>query len=256
MVGEPAWQQAEHDQCRQQHLGPQRVQAQPGDPLVADGFGAAGLIVEVVTSGGVTADALGRQQATVGQEADLPECGKVVEPFADPEVASVVDRGLGPKGAVELVVLLDLGVLVVDVQRWLHAVVEHPGPKPPRGGLDDAAAEEERDAVGPSGVQVVAAHLLEEDPAGKGAVQDLGAGELGLQDGDVVAVAGGAVSGAERVRQRLEPRAAERVDALVVRGRRRSAGAGWGRRRTGSRCRAPGRRCRWRVPAAGRSGGR
>jgi len=75
---------------------------------------------------------LGRQQATVGQEADLPECGKVVEAFADPEVARVVDRGLGPKGAVELVVLLDLGVLVVDVQRRLHAVVDHPGPKPPR----------------------------------------------------------------------------------------------------------------------------
>ena len=39
VVGEPAWQQAEHDQCRQQHLRPERIQAQPGDPLVADGLG-------------------------------------------------------------------------------------------------------------------------------------------------------------------------------------------------------------------------
>jgi hypothetical protein len=46
-------------------------------------------------------------------KADLPECGKVVQPFADVEVAGVVDRGLRPQGAALFVVLLDPRGLVV-----------------------------------------------------------------------------------------------------------------------------------------------
>ncbi len=56
------------------------------------------------------------EETPVGGEADLPECGKIVEPSADTEVTGVVDGGLGPEGLALLVILLDPGVLVVDVE--------------------------------------------------------------------------------------------------------------------------------------------
>jgi hypothetical protein len=44
-------------------------------------------------------------------------------------------------------------------------------------------------------------HLFEEDPPAGGGVKHLGQRELGLQDGDLVAVTGGVVLTGERVRQ-------------------------------------------------------
>jgi len=38
---------------------------------------------------------LDAQQAPVGVGADLPQRGQIGQPFADPEVGGVVDRGLG-----------------------------------------------------------------------------------------------------------------------------------------------------------------
>jgi hypothetical protein len=58
--------------------------------------------------------------------------------------------------------------------------------------------------VGTTDVQVLADDLLKEGPAGDRTIQDQGARELGLEDGDVVAVARGAVVG-EGVRQDREP---------------------------------------------------
>jgi hypothetical protein len=46
-----------------------------------------------------------------------------------------------------------------------------------------------------------------------GAVEDLGERELGLQDGDVVAVAGRAVGGGEGVREAAQPLAGQGVEA-------------------------------------------
>ena len=74
---------------------------------VGEGLGAADRVV---------AEALDAEQAPVGGEADLPQGGQVGQPFGQPEVAGVVDRGLGAQRPPFLVVLLDLGVLVVDVQ--------------------------------------------------------------------------------------------------------------------------------------------
>ena len=115
-----------------------------------------------------------------------------------------------------LVVLLDAGRLVVDVQRRDDAVGEDPGAEPARGrrrlAADDAPVEDQRDPVGAADVEVLADDLLEEHPPGQGPVQHLGEGELGLQDRDVVAVAGPAVRGGERVRQPGQPLAHEPVD--------------------------------------------
>jgi hypothetical protein len=44
----------------------------------------------------VVTDCLDAQQAPVGGEADLPQRGQIVQPFADRKVGGVVDGGLGP----------------------------------------------------------------------------------------------------------------------------------------------------------------
>jgi hypothetical protein len=75
---------------------------------------------------------------------------------------------------------------------------EDPGAEPPGSGAaalaDDPAAEDRADLVGAADVQVVGDDLAGEDPPGHRAVQDLAEAELGLQDGDVVAVPGGLVT--------------------------------------------------------------
>ena len=70
------------------------------------------------------ADALDAEQAPVGGKADLPQSGQVevCQPFGHPEVAGVVYRGLGPQRPAFLVILLDFGVFVVDVQGRDHTV--------------------------------------------------------------------------------------------------------------------------------------
>jgi len=79
----------------------------------------------------------------------------------------------------------------------------------PGGGAwplaDQSAVEDQADLVGAAQVEVVPDHVLEEQPAGHGSVEHLGQGELGLQDRELVAVAGGPVGRAERVRQDRQP---------------------------------------------------
>ena len=113
-------------------------------------------------------------------------------------------------------VLLDLRMLVVDVQAGDHPAGDDAGAEPARGGAgalaDDPAGEDQGGLVGAADVEVVADDLLEEDPPGSRGVQDLGEGELGLQDRQLVGVAGGDVGGGERVRQDAQPLAQQGLD--------------------------------------------
>jgi len=43
------------------------------------------------------ADLFNAQQASVGLEADLPQCGQIGQSFPDPEISGVVDRRLRPQ---------------------------------------------------------------------------------------------------------------------------------------------------------------
>ena len=117
----------------------------------------------------VVAEPLSGEEAPVGLEADLPQLGQVPQPFADREIPGVVDRGFGSDRSLELVVLLDLGVLVVDVDRRGDIGGEHAGAPPRRGGAPaaqaDPAVEDQAGLVGPAQVEVVADQLLEEHPA-------------------------------------------------------------------------------------------
>ena len=78
------------------------------------------------------ADLLDVEETPGGGEAGCPQRGQVVQPFADAEVAGVVDRGLRSERLPFLVVLLDLRVLVIDVQGRDHALGEDPGAEPAR----------------------------------------------------------------------------------------------------------------------------
>src|SRR6185295_13718694 len=87
-----------------------------------------------------------------------------------------------------------------------------PGAPAPRGAAGDLAIEDQADLAGPSDVEVLADHLLEEDASGERLVEDLGQGELGLQDGELVAIAGGAVAGWKRMGQAAQPLAQQVLD--------------------------------------------
>lgn len=90
--------------------------AEGGGSLAVDDGGGGDVVEDGVADGRVVADSLDVEETSVGAVADLPECGQVVEPFPDAEVAGVVDGRLGPKSDSFLVVLLHAGRLVFDVQ--------------------------------------------------------------------------------------------------------------------------------------------
>jgi hypothetical protein len=131
----------------------------------------------------------------------------------------VVDGCLGAQCLPFLVVLLDRGVLVVHVQARRDVLGDDPGAEYPGGRALaaplDLPGEDEADPVRAAQVQVVADDLLEEDPPAHRGVEHLGEGELRLQDGQLIAVSGGAVGRGERVRQPGQPLAQQRVDLVV-----------------------------------------
>ena len=110
----------------------------------------------------VVAEALDAQEASVGLEADRFDLLEVAPQLADSEVAGVVDGGLGAQGAPELEVLLDAGLLVVEMQRGLHAGREHARAEARGRALGEAPPEQQLHEPGPPAVEVLADDLLEE----------------------------------------------------------------------------------------------
>src|SRR5271169_901061 len=70
----------------------------------------------------VVTEALDFEQSAVRAEADFPQFRQVVQSFADAEVVGVVDGGFGAQSALLLVILLDPGVLVIDVEGGCDAL--------------------------------------------------------------------------------------------------------------------------------------
>ena len=94
-----------------------------------DGRGQVGERVRAADR--VRGDGLDAEQAPVGGEADLPQCGQVGQPFGQPEVLGVVNGGFRPDRLAQLQVLLDFRVLVVDVQGRGDSVGDDPGAELP-----------------------------------------------------------------------------------------------------------------------------
>lgn len=85
-------------------------------------------------------------------------------------------------------VLFDAAFLVVHVQGRDYAAGEHPGAETARGASSNGATEKELDLIGTADVEVFPDDLIEEDATMDGLVEDQGEGELGLEDGKVVAL--------------------------------------------------------------------
>ena len=138
------------------------------------------------------AEFLDLQHAPVGGEADLAQPGQVVQPTPDAEVVGVVDGGFGPQRPALFVILLEVGVFVVDVQGRRDALGDDARPASAvGGGLSlHLARKDQLHLFGTAQIDVLADDLLEEAAAMDTAVPDLGEGELGLENGKIVAVAG------------------------------------------------------------------
>ena len=122
-VGKTPRQQTKHQQRAEQRLHGHVGETQGTGPLPIDLDRFIDPTERVFADRAIVAESLDVQETSVGLKADLPQGGQIMQPFADAEVAGVVDGGLGAQGAAFLVILLDPRVLVVDVQRRRHASV-------------------------------------------------------------------------------------------------------------------------------------
>src|ERR1700686_2760393 len=92
------------------------------------------------------------------------------------------------------------------------AVGDDAGAESAGGAPAHLAIEYQADLAGTADVEVLADHLLEEDASGHRLVEHLGERELGLQDRELVAIAGGAIACRKRMRQAPEPLAQQAID--------------------------------------------
>src|SRR5262249_20528914 len=98
-VGKTSGQQTKHQKRAEQSLHQHVGEAQGAGALSLDLDRLMDRAECVFADGTVLADPLDVEETSVGVEADPPQGGQVGQPFADTEVARVVDRGLGPQGA-------------------------------------------------------------------------------------------------------------------------------------------------------------
>src|SRR5580658_9806521 len=102
---------------------------------------------------------------------------------------------------------LDPGVLVIDVQGWGYVLRDDAGAERSWRPAADLAIEDQAHFLGATEIEVLADHLFEEQAAMHGPIEHLGQRELGLQDRDIVAIAGGPISTGERWSARSGSRA-------------------------------------------------
>ena len=189
-VGKGALDEEEQEEDVEEALHARIGKAQRGGTLVVDDDGSLHILEGCFADEAVVTDALDVEQTSVGGKADVAQFGKIVDASADGEVASVVDGCLGSKSLSFLVVLLDAVLLVVDVQRGHDALCDDAGAELAGGAAGDLALEDQADLGGTADIEVLADDLLEEDTPGHRLIEHLGERELGLQDGELVAISG------------------------------------------------------------------
>src|SRR5215469_2128171 len=202
----------EQDESLEERLNAWVGKTQAGGALTAGCDRSVDGLKGIFAEDAVVAQPLDLDEPPIGCKADRAQLRKIVQAFADPEVVSVVDGRLGPQGAVFLVVLLDARVLVIDIQGWGDILCDHPGSEAGFRIAPDRAIEDEFDLFGAAEIEVLADHLLEEQTTVQRSVEDLGGGELRLQNRDIIAVAGLAVRAREGMWQEPQPFAQQCID--------------------------------------------
>ena len=110
-IVEPTQLETEYDQHGEQCLHPFVAETQGGSSLTFHLGGMNHPIERVFADRAIVRYLLDVEKTPVGLKADLPQCGQVLQQFADAEVACIVDGGFGAQSAPFLVILLDPRVL-------------------------------------------------------------------------------------------------------------------------------------------------
>jgi hypothetical protein len=131
--------------------------------------------------------------------------GQVAQVLADVEVIGIVDNGFRPQGPAFLVVLLDAGSFVVDVQRGDHSIGDDPGTKRAGRGLRDPTIEDELNLFGTADVQVFSDNVFKEDTAAYRLIQNLGEGKFELENGELITISRLTVLGGEGMGPSFQP---------------------------------------------------
>ena len=225
------------------------AEAEPGGPSLRWSGGAHEGLERGRRGHAALGLALQGEEPRVDGPPDLDERGQVLQAPADAEVVGVVDGRLGAQRPIELPVLLDLRAAVLDLERWLGSGTEDASPEGRSPVAQDAVLEEELQPLRPAQVELIGDDRLEEGPAMGWTVEDLGAADLELEDGELVAVARLDVGLAEGRRQASQPPPDEALDGCggepvadllrgpVDRRPRRSRCRGTGSRYGDPRCR-------------------
>ena len=152
------------------------------------------------------------QKTSVGCEGQFPQAREIVKRLTDAKIAGVVDDQFRPQRACFFEVLLEERTFVVEPQAGNHLMRDEPGAEAGLGVVRNAAVKDQLHVFGASEINVVAQHLLEEQPARERTIKDLRAGELGLLNKQLIAEAGRTVFGRKRMRQPLGPLLPEGLD--------------------------------------------
>jgi hypothetical protein len=112
------------------------------------------------------------------------------------------------------VILLEVRVLIVDVQGESNALGNNARPASAVGGSLSLhlAVKDQLHLFGTAQIDILADDFLEEAAPVNAPFPDLSQRELGLQDGQIVAISGAAILGRERVREDAQLFAEEGVD--------------------------------------------
>ncbi len=125
---------------------------------------------------------------------------------------SIIDGSLGAQGTALLVVLLDSGAFVVEMEGRVNISGKDSGAKAAGCAPGNPASEDKLYTAGAAQVNMVSYDFLEELTPGKRSIEDLGKADLELEDREVMVIACPSVFGGEWLRQHRHPAPEESLD--------------------------------------------
>ncbi len=126
----------------------------------------------------------------------------------------IVDGSLGAQGTTLLVVLLDSGAFVVEMEGGVNIRGKDPGAEAAGRAPGNSASENKLYAAGTAEVNMVPYDFLEELASGKRSIEDLGKANLQLENREVMVIACPPVFDGKGLRQHRHPAPEENLDVV------------------------------------------